>query len=333
MTPKYSIIVPVYNRPNEVDELLTTLSYQTYKDFEVIIIEDGSVEKSEEVVLLYKAKISISYYFKENEGQGFARNYGFKKAKGDYFIVLDSDCLIPEQYLQSIDDFLTENSVDAFGGPDASHPSFTNIQKAISQTMTSFFTTGGIRGNKTHIGTYHPRSFNMGMSRAVYEETKGYRIPFMGEDMEFSTRILQAGFKTALISGAFVYHKRRTDPAKFFQQLKYFGRARINLSRFHKGQVGLVHLFPTIFSLGLLTSIILPLVMPGLLGFSGIMTYLVYFFLVITESLIKTKSIAVAWLTPQMTLLQMTGYGYGLVYEWLRKMRGIDPNTKYIDLY
>jgi len=296
-------------------------------------VEDGSTIKSEEVVAFHAQGLKIQYLFKHNEGQGFARNYGFKYAIGEYLIVLDSDCLLPPNYLQSIETFINTTPVDAFGGPDAAHPSFTNIQKAISQTMTSFFTTGGIRGNKAHIGQYHPRSFNMGMSREVYEKTKGYLIPFMGEDMEFSTRILKEGFKTALVPDAFVYHKRRTDPVKFFKQLKYFGRARINLSRFHQGQVGLVHLFPTVFSLGFIMSCLAPFVVTGLLGFVGIVAYFAYLLLVFGESWLQTKSLKVAFLTPQMTLLQMFGYGYGLIYEWVRKLRGINPNTKYIELY
>jgi len=331
--PKYSIVIPVYNRPDELQELLETLVDQTFKDFDVVVVEDGSTIGAEDVVRAFQEQLDIHYYVKENGGQGFARNYGYERANGDYFIVFDSDCLIPPHYLQAVDDFLKENPADAYGGPDASHPSFTAIQKAISQTMTSFFTTGGIRGNKTHVGTYHPRSFNMGISRQVYEKTKGYIIPFMGEDMEFSTRILKEGFKTALIPDAFVYHKRRTDPRKFYKQLKYFGRARINLSRFHKGQVGLMHLFPTVFAFGMIVSVLMLSVFNDWFRYAGIAAYFCYFTLVFLESLVKNKSLKVALLTPMMTFLQMTGYGYGLIYEWVRKLRGINPNTKYIELY
>ena len=330
--PKYSIVIPVYNRPDEVDELLETLTFQSFKDFEVVIVEDGSTVDCEEVVSKYASKFDIHYFVKENGGQGFARNYGYERANGKYFIVFDSDCLIPPHYLASVDEFLTQNSVDAYGGPDAAHESFTVTQKAINHVMTSFFTTGGIRGNKKHIGTYHPRSFNMGISRAVWEQTKGYIIPFMGEDMEFSTRILKEGFKTALIPDAFVYHKRRTSLTKFYKQLKYFGRARINLSRFHKGQVGVVHLFPTVFSLGLVLSLLLSAAQLPL-GYFGAMCYLAYFTLIFLEALLKTKSIKVGVLSPLVAFLQLFGYGYGLVYEWIRKLRGINPNTKYIELY
>lgn len=330
---KYSLIIPVYNRPDEIKELLETLVNQQFKDFEVIIVEDGSTIDAKSIVDTFGEQLLICYYKKENGGQGFARNYGYEKAKGDFLIVFDSDCLIPPHYLQTVDDFLRAHPTDAFGGPDAAHPTFTVIQKAISQTMTSFFTTGGIRGNKTHVGTYHPRSFNMGISREVYEKTKGYIIPFMGEDMEFSTRIIKEGFKTALIPNAYVFHKRRTDPRKFYQQLKYFGRARINLSRFHKGQISIIHLFPTVFTLGMITSAVTPLLVNNPISFIGLYAYAGYFLMVFIESLIKTKSIKVALLTPLMTFLQMTGYGYGLVYEWIRKLRGINPNTKYIELY
>lgn len=331
--PKYSIIVPVYNRPDELDELLSTLVDQQFQNFEVVVVEDGSTVDAMSIVEKYADKLQIQYFVKENGGQGFARNYGYERAKGEYLIVFDSDCLIPAHYLESVDQFLQSNPVDAFGGPDAAHPSFTTVQKAISQTMTSFFTTGGIRGNKRHVGTYHPRSFNMGISREVYQKTKGYIIPFMGEDMEFSTRILKMGFKTALIPEAFVYHKRRTDPRKFYKQLKYFGRARINLSRFHTGQVGIIHLFPTVFSAGLILSVLCSLLISGIIGVLPISLYVFYFLLILAEALIKTKSIKVTLLTPIMTLLQMFGYGYGLVYEWVRKLRGINPNTKYIELY
>ena len=331
--PKYSIVLPVYNRPDEVDELLESLTKQSFKDFEVVIVEDGSTDTCKEVVKQYQELLQIQYHFKKNEGQGFARNYGFKHCKGTYFIVFDSDCIIPPHYFTSLEEFLAQYPVDAFGGPDAAHPSFTVIQKAISHTMTSIFTTGGIRGNKKHVGTYHPRSFNMGMHRKVYEATQGYKIPFMGEDMEFSTRILKMGFKTALVPDAFVYHKRRTSFAKFYKQLKYFGRARINLSRFHSGQVGVIHLFPALFIVGLLISLLWAIGLSGPVRWIGLACYSMYFSAILLEAWIKTKSFQVAIITPLLTLLQMYGYGYGLVYEWIRKIRGIDPNTRYIELY
>ncbi|MEQ8473679.1 MAG: glycosyltransferase [Marinoscillum sp.] len=330
--PRYSIVIPVYNRPDEVDELLETLTHQTFDDFEVTVVEDGSTIDCKAVCSKYQSRLNLHYYKKENGGQGFARNYGYERCKGSYFIVFDSDCLLPPQYLEVVDTHLTNHPVDAYGGPDAAHPSFTIVQKAINHVMTSLFTTGGIRGNKKHLGQYHPRSFNMGISREVFEKTGGYIIPFMGEDMEFSTRIIKEGFTTALILDAFVYHKRRTSLVKFFKQLKYFGRARINLSRFHKDQLGLIHLFPSVFSLGLLISLTLSC-FGFAIGYLGLVGYTTYLILILLEALFKTRSILVSLLSPVVALLQLSGYGIGLIYEWVRKLRGIDPNTKYIELY
>ncbi len=332
MSLKLSVIIPVYNRPDELRELLDSLDRQSRKPDEVIIVEDGSTISSKSVAVSFKKKLNIQYLEKENEGQGFARNHGYAHATGDFFIVFDSDCLIPPDYLKIVESFLLDSEVDAYGGPDAAHPEFTHTQKAISHSMTSVFTTGGIRGRKKHVGEYHPRSFNMGISRKTFETTKGYIIPFMGEDLEFSTRIIKQGFKTALIPEAFVYHKRRTDLKKFYQQLKYFGRARINLTRFHPEQIKIIHLFPLVFSLGLIISIPLFLLLPAL-GQPLLIAYGAYFSLITLESLIINRSLVVALLTPAASFLQMFGYGYGLVYEWIRKLRGIDPNTRYIELY
>lgn len=330
--PEFSIIIPVYNRPDELKELLDSLTRQRYRDFEVLVVEDGSTIRADSVVSSYQEELNIYYFYKENEGQGFARNYGYSRACGSFYIVFDSDCLIPPHYLQTVSDFLKNHKVDAFGGPDAAHPSFTIVQKAISHVMTSFFTTGGIRGRKTHIGQFHPRSFNMGISSSVYDQTHGYRIPFMGEDLEFSTRILKAGFKTALIAEAFVYHKRRLSLSKFYKQLRFFGRARINLSRFHPEQIRLIHTFPVIFTTGLLLSVVL-----SLLGYStgvfGIGLYGLFFVLIAVEGAIKSSSISVAILTPFVACVQQVAYAHGLVQEWVRKLRGIDPNTPYIELY
>lgn len=332
MALKLSVIIPVYNRPDELDELLSTLVAQSRKPDEVIVVEDGSSISAKEVAISYKDQLNILYLQKANEGQGFARNHGYAHATGNFLIVFDSDCLVPPDYMHIVEDFLNNHKVDAFGGPDAAHQDFTTIQKAISHSMTSLFTTGGIRGRKKHVGEYHPRSFNMGISKPTFDATKGYIIPFMGEDLEFSTRIIKQGFKTALIPEAFVYHKRRTDLRKFYQQLRYFGRARINLTRFHPEQIKIIHLFPLAFSLGLLTSILLFFLLP-VLGKPLLVLYGVYFSLITLESTIVNRSLTVGLLTPIAALLQMFGYGWGLVYEWVRKQQGINPNTKYIELY
>jgi len=216
--PRYSIIIPVFNRPTEVDELLESLHHQTVQDFEVLIIEDGSDNDCKDVVKKHQDRLNIRYFYKENSGQGFSRNYGYERAHGEWMIVFDSDCIIPPHYLQSVEDYLAENAVDAFGGPDRAHENFTPVQKAISYSMTSLFTTGGIRGGKKHIGVFHPRSFNMGIRKAVFEKTGGYILPKKGEDIEFSIRIIENGFTTALIEDAYVYHKRRTHFGQFFTQ-------------------------------------------------------------------------------------------------------------------
>ena len=330
--PKYSIIIPVFNRPDEIDELLASLTKQSFHDFEVILVEDGSSKTCQAIAGHYANQLNVRYFFKENEGQGYARNYGYQRAEGEVLVVFDSDCLIPPNYFKEVNDYLGLHQVDAFGGPDTALDSFTPIQRAISHTMTSFFTTGGIRGRKKQIGTYHPRSFNMGITQKVFQKTGGYRIPFMGEDLEFSIRIITAGFKTALIPNAFVYHKRRTNLIQFYKQINYFGRARINLTRFHSGHLKIVHLFPLIFVLGFLSAFILSF-LDQKLGFLGIGCYLIYLLLIFLEALLKSKSLKVALYAPLTTLIQMLGYAVGLIHEAIQKFRGIDPNKKYIDLY
>jgi glycosyltransferase involved in cell wall biosynthesis len=324
-----SVIVPVFNRPAELDELLESIAVQKKLPYEIIVVEDGSTERCNEVVAKFSDRLPLKYFYKENEGQGFARNYGFEKSTGEFLIVFDSDCILAPDYFDVLTNFLVLNKIDAFGGPDRARDDFTVIQKAINHSMTSFLTTGGIRGRKKKVGQYHPRSFNMGFSRQVYNAIGGYRIPFMGEDIEFSTRILKAGYQVAFLEEAFVYHKRRTDFSRFFKQLKYFGRARINVSRFHPDQVKLIHLFPLIFSLGLIFALLLWLV--GI--YHLLVLYLVYFGLIFLEALVKTGNLKVGLLAPVAAFLQLTGYGYGLAYEFFRKLAGRDPNAKYIDLY
>jgi len=295
---RYSVIIPVYNRPEEVDELLHSLTKQTYKSFEVVIVEDGSDQPAEHIVEKYTDQLDISYYFKENSGQGFSRNYGFKRANGDYFVVFDSDCIIPDHYFESVNKQLEESNftIDCWGGPDRAHESFSTIQKAINYSMTSFFTTGGIRGRKKQLGPYHPRSFNMGISKKVFEKTGGYRITRMGEDLEFSIRIINEGFRSVLIPDAYVYHKRRTSMLDFFRQLHFFGRARININRFHPGQIKLVHLFPLFFLIGIVL-IPITLMVSQPIFYALATAYGIYTILLLFESFIKEKQIKVAILS------------------------------------
>jgi glycosyltransferase involved in cell wall biosynthesis len=312
---KYSIIIPVYNRPDELAELLGCLAQQTFKRFEVIIVEDGSTTKCDTVVQSFQSKLEIYYFYKENGGQGFARNYGFEQAKGNYFILLDSDALLEPNYLAIVENRLNTQYVDLYGGPDTDHPSFTPIQKAISYSMTSVFTTGGIRGKKNNLGgTFHPRSFNMGLSRAVWEQTGGFQISRMGEDIIFSITTLRLGFKSALISEAFIYHKRRTGFGAFFRQLRFFGRARINIARFYPNELKLVHTFPLLFTLGCLSIPFLGLIHPWLL-YAGIIFLAIYKILIWFDATRQSGSIQVGFLSIIAAFVQLFGYGLGFFQE------------------
>jgi glycosyltransferase involved in cell wall biosynthesis len=313
---RYSIIIPVYNRPDEIDELLESLTRQSYKDFEVIVVEDGSTNKCDQVVEKYVHYLDITYCYKKNAGQGFARNYGYERAKGDYFIVFDSDCILPEEYLITVNTSLDENYLDAYGGPDRVHESFTITQKAISYSYTSWLTTGGIRGKRNAVGGFTPRSFNMGISKEVFQATGGYILPFKGEDIEFSARIKKMGFSIGLIEGAYVYHKRRTTWFKFFKQLHFFGTARINIARFFPDQLKLVHYFPAVFTLGWISTLIMWFVFQPL---AKILTsiYFTYFLLLFIEAIVKTRNLVIAVLGVWAAFLQLTAYGIGFIQELL----------------
>jgi glycosyltransferase involved in cell wall biosynthesis len=316
---KFSVIIPVYNRPEEVDELLESLSNQSQIPYEILIIEDGSSLKCDDVVSKYENKLPVKYLYKENSGQGFSRNYGFEKATGDYFVVFDSDCIIPKNYFRIIEEHLKKTNLDAYGGPDAAREDFTSIQKAISYSMTSPLTTGGIRGRKKHAGQFHARSFNLGMSREVFEATKGYRITRMGEDIELSIRIIKEGFKTGLINNAFVYHKRRTSLGQFFKQLRFFGRARINVSRFYSKEIKLIHLLPLFFLLVESVWIIWAffdyrIFMIGLAG--NVLFSLLNFILALAEY----RNLWVSVLSILTSYIQLLAYGTGLLTEGLKKI-------------
>lgn len=316
---KYSIIIPVYNRPDELQELLECLVTQTYQHFEVVIIEDGSVTKCDKVVDDFADKLEINYFFQENTGQGFARNTGFRYAKGDYFIILDSDALIENNYVALVEHQLNTHYLDLYGGPDRDHPNFSPIQKAISYSMTSLFTTGGIRGSKKNLGgTFHPRSFNMGLSREVWEKTKGFILTRMGEDIEFSIRAISMGFQSGLISEAFIYHKRRTSFIQFYRQLRFFGKARINISRYFPTELKLVHTFPMVFTLGCL-SIPVFYVLYKPFFYVGIVLLACYLLINFLDSTIKNKSITVGLLSIIAVFVQLFAYGVGFMSEgWKR---------------
>ena len=318
---KISIIVPLYNRPKEIEELLESLNQQTFKNFEVVIVEDGSTIKSEYIVNQYKKNLNIHYFFKENTGPGLSRNYGFEKANGNYGIFLDSDCVLPPNYMFLVEQELTNNYSDAFGGPDKAHESFTKLQKAINYSMTSFFTTGGIRGGGEKMEKFHPRSFNMGYSREVFETTSGFSKMRFGEDIDMSIRIIENGFTTKLIKDAFVYHKRRTNLRQFFKQIFNSGIARINLYKRHPQSLKLVHFAPAVFTLGLIKLMILAFLWSEWFLFPILFHVLLLFI----DSTIKTKNISISFLAVITSYMQLLAYGFGFLKAfWKRIILGKD---------
>jgi len=311
----FSLIIPVFNRPEEVDELLESLSKSNYnEDFEVVIIEDGSSIKCEDVVRKYQSKLDISYYYKENSGPGDSRNYGMKKAKGDYFIIFDSDCIIPADYLIEVDKALKQNYVDCFGGPDRALDSFSDIQKAINFAMTSFLTTGGIRGGSEKIDKFQPRSFNMGLSRKAFEASKGFGNIHPGEDPDLSIRLWNLGFETKLFTNAYVYHKRRIDWDKFSVQVNKFGKARPILNSWYPKYNKLTFLFPSIFIIGLAVAVILLIFNLDLL----LKLYFIYFIVLFLASTYQNKSIKIGYLSVVAVWKQFYGYGIGFIESFVK---------------
>ncbi|WP_299782539.1 glycosyltransferase [uncultured Formosa sp.] len=312
---QYSFIIPVYNRPEEIEELLVSfVNLKTTLNFEIVIVEDGSSKTSETVVNTFKDRLNIAYFFKINSGPGDSRNFGMQNAKGNYFIILDSDCVLPSNYLNEVDASLTSEFVDCFGGPDAAEQSFTNLQKAINFSMTSFVTTGGIRGHKNQIGKFQPRSFNMGLSKKAFEASKGFGTIHPGEDPDLSIRLWGLGFKTKLISKAFVYHKRRISWSKFYTQVNKFGMVRPILNLWHPQTAKITYWFPTLFILGLLFSIIV-----YIFQFKWfLMGYVLYFIVAFLLSLIQSKNVIVAVLSIPAIFIQFIGYGYGFLKSFIK---------------
>jgi glycosyltransferase involved in cell wall biosynthesis len=312
--PKYSVVVPVYNRPQEAEELLLSLTQQTFKNFEVIIVEDGSSLSSERVVDQFRDRLSIQYFFKQNSGPGPSRNFGYGQAKGDYFVVFDSDCILPPEYFEKVEQSLHQHAWDAWGGPDRAHQHFTLLQRAMGYTMSSIFTTGGIRGGTKRIGWFQPRSFNMGISRAVFEKTGGFKFDRYAEDIEFSIRMKKAGFKVGLIQEAFVYHKRRTTFEQFYHQVSNFGKGRALIGKAHPEEVKLTHWFPALFVLATIVLLILPFIHFPLFGLA-LTAYLIYFLAIFIDAIRVNKSIAVSLLAIPAAFLQLWGYGVGFLKE------------------
>ncbi|QTE22443.1 glycosyltransferase [Polaribacter cellanae] len=306
----FSIIIPVYNRPQEIDELLESLTKQDFSDdFEVVIIEDGSDNSSKAIVEKYKNQLDLNYFFKENSGAGASRNFGMEKATGNYFIILDSDVLVPPQYLLEVKKALEANFTDAFGGPDAAHKSFTSLQKAINYSMTSVLTTGGIRGKKKGIGKFQPRSFNLGLSKKAFEKTNGFSKMKNGEDIDLTFRLWENGFETQLIDKAFVYHKRRSTIKQFYKQTFGFGTARPILTKKYPETAKITYWFPSVFILGFDVSILL-----AFFGYFQLLYfYGFYFLLIFLDSLLQNKNSKVAFLSIITSFTQFLGYGFGFL--------------------
>lgn len=309
---KYSVIVPVYNRPVEVDELLQSLTDQQFKDFEVIVVDDGSSEGCQEVVGKYTGLLDVRYYFKDNSGPGQTRNYAAAKARGEYLIFLDSDVMVPPGYFEAIE---KEAPADAFGGPDREHPSFTPTQKAISYSMTSWLTTGGIRGGKKSMDKFYPRSFNMGIRKEIFDRLGGFSAMRFGEDIDLSIRIFKAGYNCRLFADAWVWHKRRTDLGKFFRQVHNSGIARINLYKKHPESLRPVHFLPAVFTIGcalLALGTIFHRASPSLIG--------LYALMILIDSWVQHKKdpevIDIAFLSVAAAFVQLIGYGTGFIRAW-----------------
>lgn len=327
---KYSIIVPVFNRPDEAGELLESLAAQTFTDFEVIIVEDGSDRDCRAVAEGYASRLDLHYYAKPNSGPGQSRNYGAERAKGEYLIVLDSDVVVPEGYLAAVDSELAAAPADAFGGPDCAHPSFTPTQKAISYSMTSFFTTGGIRGGRKKLDKFYPRSFNMGIRRDVYMRLGGFSKMRFGEDIDFSIRIFKAGCRCRLLPGAWVWHKRRTDLRKFFRQVYNSGIARINLYKKYPESLKLVHMLPMVFTVGVILLVLVSAVGRAMMHYDSIdrwywvcaapwLPILLYSLLIFADAARLNKSLKVGAIAVGAAFVQLMGYGFGFIEAWWKR--------------
>jgi len=327
----YSFVIPVYNRPQETQELLESFLDVTFPQaYEIVIVEDGSTETSEAVVQSFSDRLNISYYFKENTGPGDSRNYGMRKAKGNYFIILDSDCLIPANYLKEVDQFLQSTYYDCYGGADTAHESFSSLQKAINYVMTSFLTTGGIRGSEKSVSKFEPRSFNMGISKVAFEATGGFAKIHPGEDPDLSQRILKAGFKTSFIPNAAVFHKRRISWKKFHTQVTKFGMVRPILSRWHPSSAKLTYWFPSLFVGFVLASIVASLIWHWMallpLGF--------YMTLVFLGASLKNKSLFIGLLALVALFVQFFGYGLAFLKStfYIRILKK-DPQKQFPHLF
>jgi glycosyltransferase involved in cell wall biosynthesis len=312
--PKYSVIVPIYNRPDEMAELLESLTQQTLTDFEVLVLEDNSPHRCDVVVASFADRLDVRYFFLPGTDRSVRRNYGMEQAKGDYFLLFDSDCVLPAGYMAAVERSLQADPADCFGGPDNADASFSAMQKAVNYSMTSFFTTGGIRGGAKQMETYNPRSFNMGLSRKAFEVTKGFRS-MIGEDIDLSLRVRENGMDTKLYREAFVYHKRRVNLTRFYWQVNTFGKSRVVLTKAHPGSLKPVHLLPVAFVLGHVFLLALSILHSPL----WLLPMLLYALLLLLDSWRTNASCQIAFLSVVTAYTQLGGYGMGFLEEILTR--------------
>ncbi|WP_108805338.1 glycosyltransferase family 2 protein [Aquimarina sp. Aq107] len=331
MNISFSFVIPVYNRPNEIDELLSSMIELEYDQaYEVVIVEDGSSETSEEVIKSYDSQLQISYYQKNNTGPGDSRNFGMRKAKGNYFLILDSDVILPKDYLRKVKDFLSTNFVHCFGGPDDAHKNFSNLQKAISFSMTSYLTTGGIRGRKNTLGKFQPRSFNMGISKEAFEASEGFGNIHPGEDPDLTIRLWKLGYDTALIPDAKVFHKRRISWNKFYIQVNKFGLVRPILNLWHPETSKITYWFPTLFVLYTIFAII-----TAMLGYWYFIAFwMLYFVIIFINATINYRSISIGIQSVMAVWVQFYGYGKGFLksYYYIHLLKK-NPEQKFKQLF
>lgn len=314
-SPYFSLIVPVYNRPDEIAELLESLKAQTDKGFEIVLVEDGSTVRCKEIAERYSGQFPLSYYYKDNEGRSIARNYGMQRAKGDYFVFVDSDCILPPEYFANLRHRLETDFADCFGGPDSAHSSFTDTQKAINFAMTAFLTTGGIRGGKVQMEKFVPRTFNMGFSREVAEKVGGFREMF-SEDIDMSTRIRNEGYAPQLFRDVIVYHKRRGNLRKFWHQVHVFGMSRITLQLLYPGSMKAVHWLPALFTLGSALLILLAIIFSPL----WLIPLAVYLLALWISAIISTHSLKIGTMSVAASVVQLVGYGSGFLRAYIWKI-------------
>jgi len=311
-----SFIIPVYNRPDEMADLLRSMAEQTDKGFEAVVVEDGSTVTCREACDEASAKgVRVSYFHKNNEGRSIARNHGMERAEGSYFVFVDSDCVLPPNYVERLRASLKNSHTDCFGGPDAAHDSFTGTQKAINYSMTSFLTTGGIRGGKVQLEKFVPRTFNMGFSREVWRKTGGFREMF-SEDIDMSTRIRHEGFSIVLLRDVKVYHKRRLGWKKFWRQVHVFGMSRITLKLLYPDSMKPVHMLPALFVVSNVVMVLLAI----LFSWLWLLPLIVYLFAVWISAIASTRSFAIGSKAVLASLIQLWGYGTGFIRAFVWKI-------------